>query len=67
MVYVVYGGDVNQDGAVDSGDFSPIDNDQLNFVGGYVSSDVNGDGQVDSGDFSIVDNNQLNFVGTLLP
>ena len=65
--YVVYGGDVTQDGFVDTGDVTPIDNDQFNFAMGYLVTDVNGDGAVDTGDFTIVDNNQFNFVGATLP
>jgi len=67
MGYAIFGGDVNQDGAVDGGDVTPFDNDQFNFVMGYVDSDVNGDGSVDSGDGTIIDNNQFNFVGSAHP
>lgn len=65
--YVIYGGDVNQDGITDTADFSPIDNDQNNYVEGYVVTDVDGSGIVDTSDFTIVDNNQFNFVGSILP
>ncbi|MFH1121734.1 MAG: DUF5018 domain-containing protein [Bacteroidota bacterium] len=65
--YVIYGGDANQDGFVDTGDVTPIDNDQFNFTAGYVDTDINGDGSVDTGDVTIVDNNQFNFVGAALP
>ena len=65
--YTIYGGDVNQDGIIDTGDGTPIDNDQFLFISGYVVTDVNGDGTVDTGDGTIVDNNQFFFVGTLLP
>ncbi|KAF0195837.1 MAG: fibronectin type III [Bacteroidetes bacterium] len=67
MGYAIFGGDITQDGAVDGGDVTPFDNDQFNFVMGYVDSDVNGDGSVDSGDGTIIDNNQFNFVGTAHP
>ncbi|KAF0198739.1 MAG: alpha-amylase [Bacteroidetes bacterium] len=65
--YVIYGGDVNQDGSVDTGDMTPLDNDQFNFISGYVATDVNGDGSVDTGDVTIIDNNQFNFVGAAHP
>jgi len=65
--YVIYGGDVNQDGFVDTGDVTPIDNDQFNFMMGYVVTDANGDGSVDTGDITIIDNNQFNFVGAVTP
>lgn len=67
MGYAIYGGDVTQDGYVDTGDVTIIDNDQFNFTVGYVDSDVNGDGFTDTGDVTIVDNNQFNFVGAILP
>ncbi|MFH1121850.1 MAG: hypothetical protein V1775_18675, partial [Bacteroidota bacterium] len=53
--YVIYGGDVTQDGSVDTGDLTPVDNDQFNFVSGYFPTDVNGDGTVDTGDLTIID------------
>ena len=60
--YAIFGGDVNQDGTVDIGDLTPVDNAQLNFTRGYVVTDINGDGTVDIADFSIIDNNMVNFV-----
>ncbi|MDY0344424.1 MAG: GEVED domain-containing protein, partial [Lentimicrobium sp.] len=50
--YVIYSGDVNQDGTIDISDMSPVDNDASNFVAGYVTTDVNGDGVVDIGDMT---------------
>ena len=65
--YVIYGGDVNQDGVVDTGDMSPIDNDSYNFLSGYLSTDINGDGIVDTGDMTVVDNNAALFIGKIVP
>ncbi|MFH1121733.1 MAG: alpha-amylase family glycosyl hydrolase [Bacteroidota bacterium] len=65
--FTLYGGDVNQDGFVDTGDSTPVDNDQFNFIGGYVASDVNGDGIVDTADGTVIDNNQFSFAGSVLP
>ncbi|MDY0103843.1 MAG: hypothetical protein RBS07_12985 [Lentimicrobium sp.] len=65
--YVIYGGDVNLDGYIDSGDMTPLDNDSNNFVSGYVNTDVNGDGLVDSGDMTIVDNNGNAFISAVTP
>ena len=65
--YVIYGGDVNQDGTVDSGDMTPLDNDATNFMVGYLATDVNGDGSVDSGDMTIVDNNATGFISAVTP
>jgi hypothetical protein len=66
-VWCIYSGDVNGDGIVDSGDLGAVDNDNANYVSGYVVTDVNGDGIVDSGDLGIVDNNNANYVGKIVP
>jgi len=65
--YCLFGGDVNQDGIVDSGDMILIDNEATSFSTGYISEDANGDGLIDSGDMIIVDNNASSFVGSILP
>jgi hypothetical protein len=65
--YVIYAGDVNQDGSIDSGDYIDIDNDSFNYIAGYNPSDVNGDGTTDSGDYISVDNNGFNYIGAALP
>jgi len=65
--YVVYGGDVNQDGLVDSSDMIEVDNDASEFAAGYLVTDTNGDGLVDSTDMILVDNNAGNFISAVLP
>ncbi|MFH1120221.1 MAG: CARDB domain-containing protein [Bacteroidota bacterium] len=65
--FCFFGGDVNQDGFVDTGDMSTVDNESGNFTTGYISADVNGDGIVDTGDMIILDNNGSSFVGTVTP
>jgi len=65
--FVIYGGDVNQDGLVDSTDMIAVDNDASNFAGGYIATDVNGDSLADSTDMILVDNNAGDFVGAILP
>jgi len=65
--YVIYGGDVNQDGFVDTSDFTPVDNDATNYVTGYYTTDVNGDGSVDTSDMTILDNNGSVYVGVIAP
>lgn len=65
--YVIYSGDVNQDGIVDLTDGLLIDNDAYNFVSGYVPTDVNYDDIVDISDAAIQDNNAYNFVAEILP
>jgi len=65
--YVIYSGDVNQDGTVDIADMTPVDNDASNFVSGYLVTDVNGDGVIDTADMTIVDNNAAGYVGVMTP
>ncbi len=66
-VFLIYSGDINQDGFVDGNDFIDLDNDNANFVSGYAITDVNGDGFVDGNDFIILDNNNANFIGIVRP
>jgi photosystem II stability/assembly factor-like uncharacterized protein len=65
--YVIYGGDINQDGIVDSGDMISVDNDAKDFLTGYINTDINGDGLIDSGDKIIVDNNSEIFLTRITP
>jgi len=65
--YAIFGGDVSQDGLVDSSDLIQTDNDVTAFVTGYVSTDVNGDGLIDSSDMILIDNNSSAFVSSILP
>ena len=65
--YAIYGGDVNQDGAVDTADMTPVDNDAANYVSGYLPTDVNGDGVIDTADMTIVDNNGANYITVATP
>jgi hypothetical protein len=65
--WVIYGGDVNQDGLIDSGDMTGVDNDATAFISGYVDNDANGDGLIDSGDMTIIDNNATGFVSAIIP
>ncbi len=65
--FALYSGDVNQDGSIDGGDASIVDNDVSNFVFGNVVTDLNGDYVVDGTDMSVVDNNAFNFVTRIVP
>jgi hypothetical protein len=65
--YAMYAGDVNQDGSIDTGDFTSVDNDANNFASGYLVTDVNGDGSIDTGDFTSIDNNNQQFVSSVIP
>jgi hypothetical protein len=61
-VYAIYGGDVNQDGAVDGFDMQPTENDASNFAFGYNATDCNGDGSTDGFDMQIIENNSSLFI-----
>ncbi len=65
--YVIYGGDVNQDGIVDSGDLISVDNDVSTFLQGYINTDANGDGLIDASDMIMVENNSSLFVAKISP
>gem|GEM_PF-228116 len=65
--WCIYGGDVNQDDVIDTGDMTPVDNDASTFATGYLSTDVNGDGVIDTGDMTIVDNNTSGFISASYP
>jgi hypothetical protein len=57
-VFVIWGGDANQDGIVDGADMSAIYNaSQPPALLGYNPEDVNGDGIVDGADMSMIYNN----------
>lgn len=66
-VFAIYSGDVNQDGIIDAGDLSDVDNAAFTGESGYSNSDVNGDDFVDASDLSIVDNNAFAGVQAILP
>jgi hypothetical protein len=65
--YVLYSGDVNQDGIVDASDMVAVDNDAANFSKGYLSTDINGDGLIDASDVSILQANGNIFISKLIP
>ena len=65
--FAIWGGDVNQDGIVDTGDMNPVENASANFVMGYVPEDANGDGIVDTSDMNIVENNSTYIIMLITP
>lgn len=64
--FVIYSGDVNQDGVIDLTDILEINKDVLNFVTGYVATDLNGDRFVDQSDLNMVYSNSNNFITTII-
>jgi hypothetical protein len=65
--WTIYCGDINQDGTIDTGDMTPLENDMYTFLTGYLVTDLNGDGTVDSGDITFIDNNMENFITRVTP
>lgn len=65
--FAIYGGDINHDGYVDSGDYPFVINDSFNYLSGYINTDLNGDGWIDSGDYPILVNNNYNYVSVIIP
>ena len=66
-VYVIYGGDVFNDGYIDIFDMIEVENAANNFQEGYIITDITGDSYVDIFDMIIVENNANNFVEVKRP
>jgi hypothetical protein len=60
--YLIYSGDINQDGAIDIFDMQVAENAASNFEFGYNVSDCNGDGSSDIFDMQIIENNASLFI-----
>jgi len=65
--FVIFSGDINQDGMLDSSDMVPLDNDATAFLNGYLQTDLNGDGLIDASDMVILDNNNAAFIARITP
>ena len=61
-LFLIYCGDVNQDGIVNALDQAELETAAVGFVMGYLTTDVNGDGIVDAFDLILTDNNAAGFV-----
>lgn len=66
-VWAIYTGDLNQDGSIDSFDYSSFQSDAISFSSGYFNTDMNGDGFVDSFDFAVFNQNTSLFISELHP
>lgn len=64
---LIFSGDVNQDGFIDTADMTEAENAALLFTAGYLPTDVNGDGITDTADMTLIDNNAATFVTAILP
>ena len=66
-VFVIYGGDVNQDGLINPGDMLLIGSASDGMATGYIPTDINGDGLVDLNDMIPVDFNTDHSISAALP
>lgn len=65
--FAMYSGDINQDGAIESEDYTRMENDVLQILFGYYSSDLTGDGTVESADYTLMENNLLQIIFAARP
>ncbi|MBK7029752.1 MAG: hypothetical protein IPH45_11275 [Bacteroidales bacterium] len=65
--FVLYSGDIDQDGQIDSDDMILMNTDAESFISGYVVSDLNGDGLIDADDMILLDNNAANTISVVRP
>jgi len=65
--WVIYGGDINQDGILDSADIYAVAKAAADFITGYSAGDINGDGMIDALDLIVLDNNSAMFISKKTP
>ncbi len=66
-IFIIYTGDINQDGAVDFSDYPSLDIASSNGVIGYDTNDLDGNGAVDFADYPMIDINSSNGVLSTTP
>ena len=66
-VYMIFSGDINQDGSIDFNDYPDLDIASSFGVLGYDPNDLNGDASVDFNDYPIIDINSSNGVISINP
>ncbi len=66
-VYLIYTGDINQDGEIGFNDYPPLDYDSSIGAVGYLTPDLNGDASVDYLEYNIIDRNSSNGVIAMRP
>ena len=66
-VFLIFNGDINQDGSIDFNDYPPLDIGSSNGDIGYLPTDLNGDASVDFNDYPIIDINSSNGVVAIRP
>ncbi len=65
--YLIFSGDINQDGSVDFNDYPDLDISSSNGDLGYLPYDLNGDASVDFNDYPILDINSSNGIIAITP
>ena len=65
--WCIYGGDVNQDGFVESADLNLVYTENVNGTTGYTSADLNGDLFIEIEDLNIVFRNNVLGIGRMIP
>ncbi len=60
--YLLYSGDINQDGAIDAKDLIMVGNDKASGVTGYTLTDLNGDAVVNEADVQMLQGNASEFI-----
>lgn len=66
-VYLIFTGDINQDGSVDFNDYPVLDIASSAGLLGYDVSDLNGDASVDFNDYPMIDVNSSNGIISITP
>ena len=66
-VFLIFTGDINQDGSIDFSDYPSLDMGSNYGDFGYLPTDLNGDASVDFNDFPIIDINSSNGVIAIRP
>ncbi|MCX6185782.1 MAG: hypothetical protein NTU43_02145 [Bacteroidetes bacterium] len=65
--FMIYAGDINQDGEINFADYPFLNIAESNGVLGYDTSDISGDGAVDFADYPIININESNGVLSQMP
>lgn len=61
-VFALWSGDVNQDGMIETSDYTRMENDVLAILFGYHVCDLTGDGMVETSDYTLMENNVLQII-----
>ncbi|NVO20851.1 MAG: DNRLRE domain-containing protein [Bacteroidetes bacterium] len=65
--WLIYSGDVNQDGVLDFADMLSVDNDISSSASGYLATDIDGNGIVNILDLDVIDVSSSLFIFSVTP